>query len=207
MLKKAITYKDLDGNTLTEDFYFHLNKPEVVKIRFLGDKDLEETMKDVIKHSKGETIINLLETIIGRAYGERSPNGKTFMKSDEIWLNFFHSDAYSELFNELVQDSDAMANFIRATVPADLGALIDQAKAEDVELPAEPAPQAPPAPALEPWIAEDRDATTAELQTMTPQQLQIAYQQKEQRKQQKLEAERLRQQYLSGEIDTPTAAQ
>ena len=37
MLKKTITFEDLDGNLVTDDFYFHLSKAEIAEIAAASD--------------------------------------------------------------------------------------------------------------------------------------------------------------------------
>lgn len=119
MLKKTITYKDFDGNSLTTDFYFNLTKAELFELELLanGKKGLGEFIKSVMEDDDRQQILDMFKYVASKAVGERSEDGKRFMKTREITDNFMFSDAYSELFLELMLDSDAAASFINGIVP------------------------------------------------------------------------------------------
>ena len=55
-----------------------------------------------------------------KAYGEKSPDGKRFIKSPELSEAFSQTEAYSELFMELASDSDAASKFVNGIIPADM---------------------------------------------------------------------------------------
>lgn len=120
MFKKTIKYTDFDGNERKEDFYFNLTKAELLEMQLSIDGGLQGHLERIIKTQSQPELIKMFKEIIMRAYGEKSPDGKRFMKSDEIRQNFECTEAYSELFMELATDSDAAAEFINALLPNDL---------------------------------------------------------------------------------------
>ena len=122
MFKKTIKYTDFDGNERKEDFYFNLTKAELLEMQLSIDGGLQGHLERIIKTQSQPELIKMFKDIIMRAYGEKSPDGKRFMKSDEIRQNFECTEAYSELFMELATDSDAAAEFINALLPSDLQA-------------------------------------------------------------------------------------
>lgn len=128
MFKKTIKYTDFDGNERKEDFYFNLTKAELLEMQLSIDGGLQGHLERIIKTQSQPELIKMFKDIIMKAYGEKSPDGKRFMKSDEIRQNFECTEAYSELFMELATDSDAAAEFINALLPNDL-----QASAADRE--------------------------------------------------------------------------
>ncbi len=147
MLKKTITYKDLDDNDITEDFYFNLNKAELAKMELYRAGGMQAYLQGIIDSDDGEQIIGAFENILEMSYGVRSDDGKTFMKSPEIFQQFKHTDAYAELFMELVTDAKASAEFITGLVPAGLAEEVKASqkfqslssgvqKIQDLELPA-----------------------------------------------------------------------
>lgn len=119
MFKKTIKYTDFDGNERKEDFYFNLTKAELLEMQLSMEGGLQGHLERIIKTQSQPELIKMFKEIIMRAYGEKSPDGKRFMKSDEIRQNFECTEAYSELFMELATDSDAAADFINALLPAD----------------------------------------------------------------------------------------
>jgi hypothetical protein len=120
MLKKTITYTDYNGTERTEDFYFNLTKAEVTEMELSTTGGLAETIKRVIAAQDQPAIIKIFKELILKAYGVKSPDGKRFIKSQELSMEFAQTEAYSILFMELATDDKAAADFINGIVPADI---------------------------------------------------------------------------------------
>lgn len=120
MLKRTIKYKDYDGNELEEDFYFNLNKSELVKLQTSVPGGLEQMLKTIINTKDGNAIMSMFAKVIHLAYGKKSPDGKRFVKSEEISEEFEQTLAYDQLFMELVTDADKAAAFIKAILPSEV---------------------------------------------------------------------------------------
>lgn len=127
MLKKTITYDDLDGNQITEDFYFNLTKAEIAEMELSQDGGLSEHLQKIVETADGGEIIRTFKQIVLSAYGQRSEDGKRFIKSPELSQEFAQTEAYSELFMELVTNADASSAFIRGIVPSSLSEKIEEA--------------------------------------------------------------------------------
>ena len=117
MLKKTIKYTDYEGNEREEDFYFNLTRAECVKLQLSTDGGLEKTLRKIIAEQDVPKIIPIFEQIVLGAYGEKSPDGKRFVKSKELSEAFSQTEAYSDLFMELMSDADAAAAFINGIIP------------------------------------------------------------------------------------------
>lgn len=120
MLKKTITYVDYNGNERTEDFYFNLSKAEIMEMEMSTSGGLAEMIQRIVAAQDAPAIISIFKKLVLKAYGEKSPDGKRFVKSDEIAAAFSQTEAYSQLFMELATDADAAAAFINGVVPADV---------------------------------------------------------------------------------------
>lgn len=120
MLKKTITYIDYNGVEQSEDFYFNLTKAELIELELAHAGGLSESLKRIVAAQDGNAIIREFKNIILKAYGERSEDGKRFVKSDEISARFAATEAYSVLFVQLVTDADEAAKFVSAVMPQDL---------------------------------------------------------------------------------------
>jgi hypothetical protein len=120
MLKQDITYADLDGNKVTETFYFHMNKMEVLELEAEFPGGLGEYLRRIKDANDGKKILAAFREVIGRTIGRRSEDGKHFIKNDQIRDEFMGSDAYSELIFHLATDAKAGADFMNAVVPGDL---------------------------------------------------------------------------------------
>ena len=118
MLKKTITYTDYDGNERTEDFYFNLTKAEVLEMEMSINGGMTKLIQRLVAEQDMERISKTFKDIVMKAYGEKSLDGKYFEKSYERSLRFTQTEAYSELFLELL-DPDKAAAFISAILPQD----------------------------------------------------------------------------------------
>lgn len=117
MLKKTITYVDFDDNKRTEDFYFNLTKAEVTEMELSTEGGLVKTIEKLVSTQDSKRIIEIFKDLILRAYGEKSPDGKRFIKTQELRDSFSQNEAYSELFMELATNADSAAAFINGIVP------------------------------------------------------------------------------------------
>lgn len=117
MLKKKITYTDYNGTERTEDFYFNLTKAEIMEMELGTSGGLAEMIQRIVDAQDAPSIIKVFKDLILKAYGEKSPDGKRFIKSKEISDAFSQTEAYSQLFMELATDTDAAAEFVNGIVP------------------------------------------------------------------------------------------
>lgn len=118
MIKKTITYADYNGVERTEDFYFNLTKAEIMEMEMSTSGGLAEMITRIVAAQDAPAIIKIFKDLILKAYGVKSPDGKRFMKSKEISEEFEQTEAYSQLFMELVTNTDAASAFVNGIIPA-----------------------------------------------------------------------------------------
>ena len=118
MLKKTITYTDYNGLKRTEDFYFNLTKAEIMEMELSTTGGLSEMISRIVAAKDAPAIIKVFKELILKAYGQKSADGKRFVKSAALSEEFEQTEAYSILFMELATDADAAAKFVNAIVPA-----------------------------------------------------------------------------------------
>ena len=126
MLKKTITYTDYNGNQRTEDFWFNLNKSELIELGLSKNGGLGAMLQRIIKEQNGPEIIKVLKEILFKAYGEKSDDGKYFRKSEEISKNFSETEAYNELFMDIFSDPEKSIAFFKGILPQDIQAEIKE---------------------------------------------------------------------------------
>lgn len=117
MLKKTIVYTDYNGTTRKEDFYFNLTQAEVTELEVSVEGGLVEQINRIVAAQNGKVIIETFKDIILRAYGEKSPDGRRFIKNQEVRDAFAQTEAYSNLFMELATDAKAASEFVNGIVP------------------------------------------------------------------------------------------
>ena len=129
MLKKTITYTDYNGVERREDFGFNLSKAELMEMELGVTGGLAEYMRRIVSAQDQPSLIKIFKDIILKSYGEKSADGKRFVKIDEhgvpLSLGFSQTEAYSILFMELSTDDEAAAAFINGIVPADVSKEIE----------------------------------------------------------------------------------
>lgn len=117
MLKKTITYTDYNGEERTEDFYFNLTPAELTEMEYSSDIPMSSLIDRLSKSKDVPETIKIFKELILKAYGEKSPDGRRFIKSEELSTAFSQTEAYNELFMECATDSKAGAAFINGIMP------------------------------------------------------------------------------------------
>lgn len=117
MLQKIMTYTDFDGNERTETFYFNLTRAELTEMETGVSGGMTKMLERIISNQDVTKIVEIFKEVVLKAYGEKSPDGRRFMKSPEIVESFMQTEAYSDLFIELTTDATAAAAFINAIIP------------------------------------------------------------------------------------------
>ena len=120
MLKKTIKYTDYDGNEREEDFYFNLSKAEVTEMELSKEGGMSEYIKKISAAQNAPELIKLFKEIITKSYGEKSLDGKRFIKNKELTEAFIQTEAYSELFVELASNADEAVKFINGIMPKNM---------------------------------------------------------------------------------------
>lgn len=120
MLKKTITYTDYNGVERTEDFYFNLSKAELAEMELGTAGGYAGMIQAIIDAKDQPSLVKIFKELILKAYGEKTPDGKRFVKGREVSEAFEQTEAYSSLFIELASDDVAAAEFVNGIMPADL---------------------------------------------------------------------------------------
>ena len=120
MLKKLIKYTDYDGRERSENFYFYLSKAELVEMEMSEVGGMQKLIQLMIEKQDIPQIMKNMKMIIMKSYGEKSPDGRRFIKSEALSEAFSQTEAYSQLFMELATDENAAANFVNGIVPVDI---------------------------------------------------------------------------------------
>lgn len=120
MIKKTITYKDYNDTERTEDFYFHLTEAELVDMQMSESGGLGELIQRVTNARDDIVTYNIFKDLFYRAYGEKSPDGKRFIKTKEVKDAFMQTEAASIIFMSLMQNEEEAAAFVNGIIPQKL---------------------------------------------------------------------------------------
>lgn len=117
MIKWKIKYVDYNGDEQEEDFYFNLNKAEVMEMDLSANGAYSEYLQRIVDQRDGKKIAEEFKRLILKSYGEKSPDGRRFIKSEEKSNEFMQTEAYSELYMQLATEPGAAEKFITGVLP------------------------------------------------------------------------------------------
>jgi hypothetical protein len=120
MLKKVISFEDLDGAKVKDEFYFHMSIDDLTEWNKTREGGMEEYMTEMLKTSNVGALFDIFRELIALSYGEKSANNRAFLKSKEMRAEFTGSDAYDVLLLELMQDANAAVEFFNGVMPSKL---------------------------------------------------------------------------------------
>ena len=126
MYKRTLTYTDYNGVERTEDFYFNLNKAEIAEKQMTTEGGYSAMLERIVKANDTPSLFKEFKDLVLLAYGEKSDDGKRFMKIDKnghrLADDFMQTEAFSTLLVELVTNADVAAEFVKAIIPGKINA-------------------------------------------------------------------------------------
>lgn len=122
MFKKTVTYEDWNGVERTEDFYFNLTRVELAELEYssIPGESMTDHITDLMKSRDMGVVIKTIKQMLLMSYGVKSPDGKRFVKNDEVRTAFEENPAFDILYMELATDADAAAEFVAGIMPSAL---------------------------------------------------------------------------------------
>lgn len=131
MISKTMTFTDYNGVERTETHYFHLTKAELMKMEMSTHGGYAEMIERIVQAKDAPAIMATFEELIHKSYGVKTPDGRGFVKRKEDLDAFVQTEAYSDLFMELLTDTDYAIKFFNGVMPADVA---QQAAAQNLQL-------------------------------------------------------------------------
>ena len=98
---------------------FNLSKAEVLEMEMATPGGFSEMIQRVISTQNTPELIKIFKELILKSYGEKSADGKRFVKSPELSEAFSQTEAFSNLFMELAINADEAAAFVNGIMPSD----------------------------------------------------------------------------------------
>lgn len=131
MIKKTIVYTDYNGNQRKEDFYFNLTKAECARMEMGIEGGMSEMINRIVAAQDVPSLISIFEDMIQKSYGVKTPDGRGFIKRKEDLESFMSTEAYSELYMELVTNAEAAAEFLNGIIPSNIDKKTEQIAASN----------------------------------------------------------------------------
>jgi len=121
MLKKTFKYTDFNGNVQEETFYFNLSKAEVIEYELQERAGTSTILQRIVQEERdNRKILAHFKDLVMKSVGQKSDDGRRFVKNDDIREDFLASPAYDEMFIWLMTDPNAGSEFVNAVLPQDL---------------------------------------------------------------------------------------
>jgi hypothetical protein len=111
MFKHTVKYVDFNGTDREEELYFHLSLPEVTRLEAEIGKPLDQYTKDLVANQDMKNLLDFLEKVLLNSYGRKTSDGRSFHKSKELRSEFEYSQAYAEVFEQLLTNSELAQKF------------------------------------------------------------------------------------------------
>lgn len=120
MITKEITFTDYNGQERNEKYQFNFTKAELTDMELSVNGGLSAMMERIKETDDRPELMRIFKDLILKAYGVKSADGKRFIKSEELRTEFSQTEAYSELYMELVTNTDSAISFFNGLIPNDL---------------------------------------------------------------------------------------
>ena len=120
MLKKTMTTVDFGGTKRTETYYFNLTKAEIMEMQLTTDGGFVQMIQKATDAQSNQELVKTFKDIICKSYGVLSPDGRKFIKNEAVLEDFMATQAFSDLYMELLNDENAAAEFFNGVLPEDL---------------------------------------------------------------------------------------
>ena len=117
MVVEKIKYTDFNGLEREEEFMFNLTEAEITEMELTTDGGLSDSIKKIIAAQNTPEIIKVFKMLLLKSYGEKSADGRRFVKSEKLSEEFSQTNAYSQLFMKLATDDKAAVAFINGIMP------------------------------------------------------------------------------------------
>ena len=122
MLKKNVKFEDFNGNEQEVEIHFNLTKTELSSFYAQFEGGFDQYFAEAVRRGDLETVSMLMLNFIHMSYGQKSPDGLRFVKTEEDLFNFKQSAVYDEVCSTVMKDVDSFLDFVYAIVPSKVGA-------------------------------------------------------------------------------------
>lgn len=174
MIKKTVTWTDLNDKEQTTELYFHLSKLELGVFQQKLDGWLKK-FQAAVKDENLAVVFEALAEIVRSSVGVKSEDGSRFIKTPEIQSELMSSPAVEELIYGFVIRPDEALDFISSLLPKEVQSKVTELMKDDSTLAEFVAKKAEAEDNRPLWEKENRNPTPQEFASMTPEQQKEAF--------------------------------
>lgn len=120
MISKTFTYIDYNGEERTETAYFNLSKAEILEMEMSVDGGFTAMINRIVEAKDAPSVVKVFKDLILRSYGIKSPDGRRFIKNQQLRDEFEQTEMFSELFMELSLNDKKASEFVNGLIPKDM---------------------------------------------------------------------------------------
>lgn len=135
MYKKTMKTVDFGGTERVEDYYFNLTESELMEMQLGTEGGFTSMIQRIVDAKSQLELAELFKKMICKSYGVLSPDGRKFIKNETVLNDFLATQAFSDLYMELVQDEEKAAAFFNEVLPEKVK---NQQKQEAAAVPTQP---------------------------------------------------------------------
>lgn len=121
MFTKKVKYTDFNGNVREETVRFNLNEAELMDMQLSENGGLNALVEKMIEEQDNAKLAEMFRHLIEISYGEKTLDGRGFVKEDEegrpLFRKFKSTGAYNEIYKWLLTGENAVLEFIKGIVP------------------------------------------------------------------------------------------
>lgn len=131
-ISETITYQDIDGKTVTKEWWFSLDKAELAEMKLRhegpGKGTLEEYLDRIIKEDDNNKILDNFQMILQKSVAVRVDN--YLKKTPETVMEFTGGGAYEAMFMKMLREAEYAAKLINGILPKDMVEAVAKKDAE-----------------------------------------------------------------------------
>ena len=120
MYCEKMKYTDFDGNVREEELRFNLTQAELLEWELTTEGGMQKLLETIVAEKDKVKLAEMFRTIILKAYGVKSADGKRFAKiidGHRVSEDFVQTQAYSDFMMSLFTDPQKQIDFVNAIVP------------------------------------------------------------------------------------------
>lgn len=120
MYCEKMKYTDFDGKVREEELRFNLTQAELLEWELTTEGGMQKLLETIVAEKDKVKLAEMFRTIILKAYGVKSADGKRFTKiidGHRVSEDFAQTQAYSDFMMSLFTDPQKQIDFVNAIVP------------------------------------------------------------------------------------------